>query len=123
MEGNALRICRPQLAAPPHLTGLGTGHYRLTLKVKAPRFMPEHLHSLPAVGRFAPSPTGPLHFWLAGDGGALRLARQGGGRWLLRIEDPDMPRVVPMQLKRSCEPGGVESGGMEALAEPAHPSL
>lgn len=48
------------------------------------------------VGRFAPSPTGPLHLGsLIAAVGSFCLARQDGGRWLLRMEDLDTPRVVP----------------------------
>lgn len=47
-------------------------------------------------GRFAPSPTGDLHFGslVAALAGWLR-ARQQGGAWLLRVEDIDPPREVP----------------------------
>jgi len=67
------------------------------------------------VGRFAPSPTGPLHFGslLAGLGSYLSIRSQGG-IWRLRIEDLDPLRTVPGsedELLRTLECYGLEWDG------------
>ncbi|MDG2537472.1 tRNA glutamyl-Q(34) synthetase GluQRS [Dyella jiangningensis] len=47
-------------------------------------------------GRFAPSPTGHLHFGsLVAAVGSWLCARHAGGEWLVRVEDIDPPREMP----------------------------
>ncbi|WP_045760560.1 tRNA glutamyl-Q(34) synthetase GluQRS [Xanthomonas albilineans] len=66
-------------------------------------------------GRFAPSPTGPLHLGsLLAAFGSWLLARHAGGEWLLRIEDVDRQRIIPGAAERqlaSLRACGLEPDG------------
>lgn len=82
------------------------------------------------VGRFAPSPTGPLHFGsLLAAVASYAQALVNNGRWLIRIEDIDPPREQPgadLMILNTLEAFGFEWDGppsYQSTFTPRHEEL
>lgn len=84
------------------------------------------MHEQPYIGRFAPSPTGPLHFGSLIAALASYLdARQAGGRWHLRIDDVDSGRsraAFAAAIPRTLEALGLEWDGAIQYQDPRRAS-
>ena len=85
---------------------------------QAPHAMPPPPPGMPERGRFAPSPTGALHFGsLVAALGSWLAVRSRGGEWHVRIEDIDPAREVPGAAKailRTLDACGLQADGRVA---------
>src|SRR5258708_8411374 len=87
-----------------------------------------HASTSPYRGRFAPSPTGPLHFGsLVAAVGSYLETHWNRGKWLVRMEDLDRPREVrgaSAAILRMLEAYGFEWDGQvvfQTRLDPASP--